>query len=77
MRQKLKELSTTYEIFIGVGLLMVIATLSKLLGFVEISSDWFWFIAGLGFVVEGIILLRKQKRFDKKYKIVQRKHSKV
>ncbi len=68
----LRNLSTTYELFIGIGLLMVISTLLKLLGFIKISSDWFWFIVGLGLIVEGTILLAKQKKFDKKYKIVLR-----
>ncbi len=78
MKQKLKNLrnlSTTYELFIGVGILMIIATLSKLLGLIELSPDWFWFIAGLGLIVEGMILLRKQKLFDKKYKVILRESS--
>jgi hypothetical protein len=57
-----------YELFIIVGILMTIGTLIKLLGFYEFSSDWFWFLAGVGLVVEGIISLIKQRRFDKKYK---------
>ncbi len=75
MKQKLKNLrnlTTTYELFIGVGLLMVIAASVKLLGWVNYSSDLFWFIAGLALIVEGVILLRKQKRFNQKYKIVPR-----
>ena len=51
---------------------MTIGTLIKLLGFYEFSSDWFWFLAGVGLVVEGIISLIKQRRFDKKYKIIER-----
>lgn len=60
-----------YEVFILVGLLMVIGTLVKLLGFYNFDSDWFWFLAGVGLVVEGAISLIKQKKFDKKYKIVE------
>jgi len=78
MKQKLRnlrDLSTTYELFVGVGLLMVIAALIKLIGWADYSSDWFWFIAGLALIVEGAVLLRKQKRFDKKYKVVPREHS--
>lgn len=70
----LRNLTTTYELFIGVGLLMVIATSIKLLGVVELSSDWFWFIAGLALTVEGIILLQKQKMFDRKYKVILREN---
>ena len=58
--------------FVALGFLMVVATLAKLLGFVNISSDWFWFIAGIGLMVEGSILLRKQKQFDKDCKVVSR-----
>ena len=52
---------------------MVFATLFKLLGHIEFSSDWFWFIAGLGLTVEGIIMLDKQKKFNRKYRVVERK----
>ena len=77
MRQRLKNLrnlTTTYDLFIAVGLLMVIAASIKLIGWVNYSSDLFWFIAGLALIVEGMILLAKQRRFDKKYKVVLREH---
>lgn len=61
-----------YEGFILVGVLMVLGTLVKLLGFADFSSDWFWFIAGVGLVVEGGISLTKQRRFDRKYKIIEK-----
>jgi hypothetical protein len=64
-----------YELFIIVGILMTAGTLIKLLGFYNLSSDWFWFLAGVGLVVEGIISLIKQKRFDKKYKIIERENN--
>lgn len=63
-----------YEAFIFVGILMAIGTLIKLLGFYDFSSDWFWFLAGVGLAVEGAISLNKQRKFDKKYKIVERKN---
>jgi len=59
-----------YESFIFVGLLMTIGTTIKLAWVYDFSSDWFWLIAGLGLVVEGSISLIKQKRFDKKYKLI-------
>jgi len=31
--------------------------------------DWFWFLAGMGLIVEGSISLVKQRKFDRKYKI--------
>ncbi|MEK6855067.1 MAG: hypothetical protein AABX73_02490 [Nanoarchaeota archaeon] len=61
-----------YEVFIVVGFLMTAGTLIKLLGFYDFSSDWFWLLAGLGLIVEGAISLVKQKKFDKKYKVVER-----
>ncbi len=61
-----------YETFIAVGAVMVIGTLIKLFGHYNFSSDWFWFLAGLGFVVEGTIALAKQRKFDRKYKIIER-----
>jgi len=61
-----------YWVFIFAGILMVIGTMGKLLGFWNISSDWFWFLAALGLIVEGTISYLKQKRFDQKYKIIER-----
>jgi len=61
-----------YKSFILVGFAMAILALVKLLGFVDFSSDWFWFIAGIGLVVEGWISFLRQKMFKKKYKIVLR-----
>lgn len=61
-----------YELFIIVGVLMAGLVLGKLLGFYDISSDWFWFIVAIGLVVEGTISMIKQRKFDRKYKIVER-----
>ena len=71
MKDRIKNL-IRYELFIVVGVLMTIGTLIKLLGFYDFSSDWFWFIAGVGLIVEGLISLSKQQKFDKKYKIIER-----
>ena len=60
-----------YETFIFIGLIMAGATLIKLLGFYSFSSDWLWFLAGVGLVIEGSISLVKQRRFDRKYKIIE------
>lgn len=54
-----------YDSFILVGVLMTIGTLAKLLGIIDISSDWFWLLAGVGLTIEGIISLVKQRRFDR------------
>jgi len=61
-----------YESFILIGVIMSIGTLGKLLGFYDLSSDWFWFIGGVGLVIEGAISLIKQKKFDKKYRIIEK-----
>ena len=66
-----------YWVFIIVGIAMAILTLGKLLGFYSISSDWFWFLAGVGLTVEGTISFFKQRRFDRKYKIVERENSRA
>lgn len=63
-----------YESFIIVGIVIAAGSLVKLLGIYDFSSDWFWFLAGLGLVVEGTISLVKQKRFDRKYKVIEREN---
>ena len=65
-----------YEGYIFIGSLMLVLTLLKLVFGFKIDSDWFWFIAGLALVFEGIIDLFKQKQFDKKYKVVLREEYK-
>jgi len=61
-----------YEVFIFVGLAMAMGTLLKIFEVVSFSDDWFWFLAGVGLVIEGAIARAKQRKFDKKYKIVER-----
>ncbi len=61
-----------YEGYIFIGLLMVIGTLAKLFNFMDFSSDWFWFVAGIALVFEGILHLSKQKQFNKKYKVISK-----
>ncbi len=65
-----------HETFIVVGILMTIGVSIKLAGKYDFSSDWFWLIAGLGLIVEGSISLTKQRRFDKKYKVIEREEEK-
>jgi membrane glycosyltransferase len=64
-----------YELFIIVGIFMVIGTLIKLTGIYDFSSDWFWFLAGIGLIVEGIISLIKQRKFDKKFRIIEKENN--
>jgi len=63
---------TTYILVIAFGLLISIGTFLKLTGVIQIDSDWFWFLAGLGLLCEGSTSLFKQKRFDRKYKIIEK-----
>ncbi len=60
-----------YEFFILVGALMAVGALVKLLGYSDFSSDWFWFLAGVGLTIEGVIAMFKQRKFDKKFKIIE------
>ncbi len=66
------ERFVTYKTFIFVGLIMIFGVLIKLLNLYEFSSDWFWLLAGLGLIVEGTISLIKQKKFDNKYRVVEK-----
>ena len=61
-----------YESFVFVGVVIVVGALIKILGFYNFSSDWFWLLAGIGLIFEGAISLIKQRKFDKKYKIIER-----
>jgi hypothetical protein len=62
----------TYETFILVGVVMAALTFLKLMGVLSFSSDWLWFLAGIGLGIEGMISLVKQRKFDRKYKIIER-----
>ena len=57
-------------IFVIVGIVMVIGSLIKLFRVVNFSSDWFWFLAGMGLVVEGTIAFLTQKRFPVCHKAI-------
>jgi len=61
-----------YELFVLIGLVIAFGALIKLLGICDFSSDWFWFFVGMGLIIEGIISFVKQRRFDRKYKIIEK-----
>jgi len=69
---KLEQFSTKHELFLGVGIAMVIGTGIKLAGILDFSSDWFWMVAGLGLIVEGLIMTGNRKKFEKKYKVIKK-----
>lgn len=56
--------------FIIVGLLMTGLSLVKVLGIAQFSSDWLWFLAGIGLLLEGVISMIKHNKFNKKYKVI-------
>lgn len=66
------EAFARYEIFIVVGFIMITGAAVKLARYYDFSSDWFWLIAGIGLMIEGAISLLKQRKFDRKYKIIER-----
>lgn len=55
---------------------MAVGSALNALEIIKISSDWFWCLAGLAIVIEGLTSLIKQKKFDKKYKIVEKEEVK-
>lgn len=61
-----------YEFFIIVGVLIAGGSIVKLMGEYDFSSDWFWFLAGIGLIVEGTISYIKQINFDRKFKVLGR-----
>ncbi len=61
-----------YEFFVLIGFVLAIGAFIKLFGIYNFSSDWFWFFTGTGFIIEGMIALFKQRKFDKKYKIIEK-----
>ena len=69
---QLKIINPRYEGFILIGLIIALGSFVKLLGIYDFSSDWFWFLAGVGLIIEGTISLIKQRRFDRKYKIIEK-----
>lgn len=73
VREKVKKKLATYEVFIVVGMLMVIGTGLKLLRIMDFSSDWFWFIGGVALIIEGSIALKKERQFNRKYEVILRK----
>ena len=64
--------NASYILMIVVGLLMAVVVFLKLVFGFNIDSDWFWFLAGLGVAVEGVISLEKQRMFEKKFKVIRR-----
>ena len=62
----------SYILVVIVGAAVAGGVLGKLIFGFDIDSDWFWLLAGTGLAAEGVIALKKQKKFDNKYKIIER-----
>ena len=62
----------SYVLVIVAGSFMAALVFLKLAWGLDVDSDWFWFLAGLGLAVEGSVSFLKQKKFDRKYKIIER-----
>ena len=62
----------SYVLVIIVGFSIAMGVFTKLVFNFNFSSDWFWLLAGFGLVIEAVISFKKQKRFDRKYKIIER-----
>ena len=67
----IKDYINYYSLVIT-GFAISLGVILKLFYGWEISSDWFWFLAGIGLALEGILSWKKKKKFDKKYKTVMR-----
>jgi len=63
----------SFVLVILVGVVMAVGVLVKILVRFEIDSDWFWFLAGVGLMAEGVISFRRQRRFDKRYKVLEKR----
>ena len=62
-----------YELFIAIGFLMTLGAVIKILGIYNFPSEWFLALGGVGLFIDGIISLLNKRRFDRKYKIIERK----
>lgn len=62
----------SFVLIILLGLLMAFGVLMKLMFGADIDSDWFWFLAGVGLAVDGVVAFVRQKKFDKKFKVMRK-----
>ena len=46
-----------YEVIVAIGFLITILSMAKVVGWLELSSDVFWAIAGIGVMVEACVEL--------------------
>lgn len=62
----------SFILVVIVGAVMSLVVLLKIFLNLEIDSDWFWFLAGIGLIVKGILSHREHKKINRKYKVVER-----
>ncbi len=81
MKQKIEQIKSVvkfendysgYFLLIIFGLIMALFVFIKLMRLIYIDSDFFWLIAGLGLAIDGMVSYVKQKKFNRKYKILTR-----
>ncbi len=63
----------SFVLIVLLGLLMAFGVLAKLMFGADIDSDWFWFLAGVGLAVDGVVAFMRQKKFDLKYQVRPRR----
>ena len=44
-----------YEVIAAIGFLITLLAMAKVVGWLELSSDVFWAIAGIGLIVEAAV----------------------
>jgi len=57
-----------YEFLIIMGAILFICGLLNAIGIASIHSDYFWAIAGLGLIIEGLLEMRQNSRLKRFFK---------
>ena len=53
-----------YEVIAAIGFLITVLAMAKVVGWLELSSDVFWAIAGIGLIVEAAVELYYEGKDD-------------
>ena len=53
-----------YEVIAAIGFLITLLAMAKVVGWLELSSDVFWAIAGIGLIVEAAVELYYEGKDD-------------
>lgn len=60
----------SFVLVVLIGVIMAIGVLAKIFVGVNIDSDWFWFLTGIGLAIQGVVSFRTRVKFDRKHKVV-------